>query len=271
MTLVIANPFDQIKRMADDGSEYWLATELMSLLGYQSWKRIKDTVERAIASAKNTGMDQHHFAEVVQMAQIGGSQAFREVVKDFKLSRYACYLTAMNGDPRKPEIAAAQSYFAVKTREAETVIPQQSDRLRELELELALAQAQAQRALAEKSVLDTRHLIVVTCPEAIQQKILGYQSVIEYRDRIVHGEELINDGTTITKTELCKRYGLRTKNGSPDYRALNRLLANNPISPEAWTMKARIQDVPELKREYLSDLDKIFDASDRQRYLGEGS
>ncbi|NJM22978.1 MAG: hypothetical protein HC907_31960 [Richelia sp. SM1_7_0] len=53
------------------------------------------------------------------MAQIGDSQAFRETLKDYKLSRYACYITAMNGDPRKPEIAAAQSYFALLTREAE--------------------------------------------------------------------------------------------------------------------------------------------------------
>ncbi|MBD2615664.1 DNA-damage-inducible protein [Nostoc punctiforme FACHB-252] len=114
------SPFDQIRKIDEQGNEYWLATELLTLLGYQTWKRIKDTVERAKISAKNSGIDSsHHLVDVVQMAQIGTSQAFREVLDDYKLSRHACYLVAMNGDPRKPQIAAAQNYFAFKTREAE--------------------------------------------------------------------------------------------------------------------------------------------------------
>jgi DNA-damage-inducible protein D len=112
--------FEQLKQVDEDGTEYWLATDLLTAMGYKAWKRIKDTVERAKVSAFNSGLDVScHFDNVVQMAQIGDSQAFREVLKDYKLSRHACYITAMNGDPRKPEIAAAQSYFAVKTREAE--------------------------------------------------------------------------------------------------------------------------------------------------------
>jgi DNA-damage-inducible protein D len=127
-----ASPFDQIKQVDSDGSEYWLATELLTLLGYQTWKRIKDTVERAKISAKNSGLDQScHLVDVVQMTQIGTSQAFREVLKDYKLSRHACYLVAMNGDPRKSAIAAAQNYFAVKTREAE-LAPQTSELLAQL-------------------------------------------------------------------------------------------------------------------------------------------
>ncbi len=126
------NPFDQIRLVDADGVEYWLATELLTLLGYKTWKRIKDTVERATISAKNSGLDEScHFAKVVQMAQIGDSQAFRETLKDFKLSRHACYLVAMNADPRKPEIAAAQNYFAVKTREAE-LAPQTQELIEEL-------------------------------------------------------------------------------------------------------------------------------------------
>ncbi|MGF1674854.1 MAG: DNA-damage-inducible protein [Rivularia sp. (in: cyanobacteria)] len=114
------SPFDQLKKIDELGTEYWLATDLLASMGYRTWKRIKDTVERAIFSARNSGINvSYHFANVVQMAQIGDSQAFRETLKDYKLSRYACYITAMNGDPRKPEIAAAQSYFAFLTREAE--------------------------------------------------------------------------------------------------------------------------------------------------------
>jgi DNA-damage-inducible protein D len=89
------------------------------------------------------------------MAQIGTSQAFREVLEDYKLSRHGCYLVAMNGDPRKPEIAAAQNYFAFKTREAE-LAPQSQELLSQLlekieqqnrviqEQGIAIAQLQAQ-------------------------------------------------------------------------------------------------------------------------------
>lgn len=113
-------PFERMKQIDESGAEYWLARDLLTAMGYKSWKRIKDTVERAKISARNSNANVScHFTNVVQMAQIGGSQAFRETLKDYKLSRYACYITAMNGDPRKAEIAAAQSYFAAKTREAE--------------------------------------------------------------------------------------------------------------------------------------------------------
>jgi len=120
------SPFDKIKQTDESGNEYWLATDLLASMGYRTWKRIKDTVERAKVSARNSGANvSDHFANVVQMAQIGDSQAFREVLKNYKLSRYACYITAMNGDPRKPEIAAAQSYFALLTRDAELSLQNQ--------------------------------------------------------------------------------------------------------------------------------------------------
>jgi DNA-damage-inducible protein D len=93
------SPFDQIKQIDSEGTEYWLATDLLASMGYQSWKRIKDTVERAKISALNSGLNvSHHFVDVVQMTQIGASQAFRETLKNYKLSRYACYITAMNGE-----------------------------------------------------------------------------------------------------------------------------------------------------------------------------
>jgi DNA-damage-inducible protein D len=139
------SPFEQIKQVDDSGSEYWLATDLLASMGYQSWKRIKDTVERAKISALNSGLNvSYHFTDVVQMAQIGGSQAFRETLKDYRLSRYACYITAMNGDPRKPEIADAQSYFAYKTSQAE-LAPQNQEILSQV-----LEQLEQQNRAIEK-------------------------------------------------------------------------------------------------------------------------
>jgi DNA-damage-inducible protein D len=155
------SPFDQIKQIDESGNEYWLATDLLASMGYRTWKRIKDTVERAKISARNSGVNiSYHFVNVVQMTQIGDSQAFRETLKDYKLSRYACYITAMNGDPRKPEIAAAQSYFALLTRDAElssqnqkllTSVLEKLDRHNQIiekqEQEIRLLQSQIQNLL----------------------------------------------------------------------------------------------------------------------------
>lgn len=128
------SPFDSIRHFNEHGSEFWNARELMALLGYQKWIRFTDVIEKAKISFSINPMGdiENHISDsekMVKRSQGGGSR-----LSDFKLSRYFCYLIAMNGDPRKPEIASAQSYFAVKTRESETVIPAQSEKLRELEL-----------------------------------------------------------------------------------------------------------------------------------------
>jgi DNA-damage-inducible protein D len=118
--------FDQIKHIDADGSEYWLARELMPVLGYQQWRQFEDAVQRAIAACKNIGQQsEQHFLRTPAKSTGGRPR------ENFKLSRYGCYLTAMNGDSRKPEIAAAQTYFAVKTREAE-LAPQNSELLAQL-------------------------------------------------------------------------------------------------------------------------------------------
>lgn len=152
-----------------------------------------------------------------------------------------------------------------------TVIPQQSERIRELELALALAQAETQKMLAEKAVLDTRHLITKTCPEPVQQKIFGYQYIdrTEYRDRIIYNDQVIRDGSTITKTELCDRYGFKTRNGKPDYQKLKRHLESLNIPEYAWDEVPSILENRELKRDYLPVLDKKMMDDSRQLWFGE--
>lgn len=112
--------FEDIKHINDDGQEYWLARELQTVLDYTQWRRFSDTIERAKLACKNSGFAiDDHFADVGKMVDIG-SGAEREV-DDVMLSRYACYLIVMNGDPRKEVIALGQSYFAVKTRQQELI------------------------------------------------------------------------------------------------------------------------------------------------------
>jgi DNA-damage-inducible protein D len=110
--------FENLKQVNDHGAEYWSARELQPLLGYSQWRRFEDAIKRAQLSCEQSGNDPaYHFAGAGKMVELGsGSQ---RAVEDFQLSRFACYLIAQNGDPRKPEIAQAQKYFAIQTRRQE--------------------------------------------------------------------------------------------------------------------------------------------------------
>jgi len=110
--------FEGLKQVNDHDAEYWSARDLQPLLGYSQWRRFEDAVKRAITSCEQSGNNPaYHFAGAGKMVGLGsGSQ--REI-EDYQLSRFACYLIAQNGDPRKPEIAQAQKYFAIQTRRQE--------------------------------------------------------------------------------------------------------------------------------------------------------
>lgn len=118
--------FDELsQRLPDDGIEFWFARDLMEPLGYARWENFNTAIQRAILSCKSTGYSEgDHFRGVTKMVKLG-SGAERSV-EDFMLTRYACYLIAQNGDPRKQAIAFAQSYFAVQTRKQELI----EDRMR---------------------------------------------------------------------------------------------------------------------------------------------
>ena len=106
--------FEAIKRVQDD-VEFWSARDLQKLLWYTQWRNFEEVIEKAKISCKSNKVAvSDHFADVNKMVELG-SGAQREI-SDILLSRYACYLIAQNGDPRKSEIAFAQSYFAVQTR-----------------------------------------------------------------------------------------------------------------------------------------------------------
>ena len=107
--------FESIKHVDEEGREYWLARELQKVLGYSQWRRFNEVIERAKEVCRSSEIDINiQFANVGKLSKnVNGGE---RQINDYKLSRYACYLIAMNGDSRKEVIALAQTYFAVKTR-----------------------------------------------------------------------------------------------------------------------------------------------------------
>ena len=110
--------FEDIKHIDESGTEFWYARELMKILEYKQWRRFESVVEKAKIACENSGISSfEHFANVGKMVQIGSGAERKQ--QDYKLTRYACYLIAQNGDSRKEVIALAQTYFAVQTRKQE--------------------------------------------------------------------------------------------------------------------------------------------------------
>jgi hypothetical protein len=264
------SPFDVIRGYRADGSEYWTARELLKWLGYKSWQFGEKAILRTIKSLKNQGFDTTEHVMQVHKLVSRLSRGNTEIV-DYELSRLACYTVAMNADPEKEMVALAQGYFAIKTRQAEVIIPAQNERLLDLELELQLVKAKTDCYLSEQKLIDTRHLITTTLPEPLQQKILGYQVVerVEYRDRVIRSGQVINDGSTLNKTELCSRYGF-LKNGKPDYKRLNSYLDRLNLPRQMWSEVDAVRTNLEFKCEHLLELDRaIYSADERQLWVGE--
>lgn len=140
--------FESIKHINEYGQEFWYARELQAALEYSQWRRFEEAIERAKIACEQSGNPvADHFANVGKMVKLG-SGSEREV-NDYVLSRYACYLIVMNGDPRKEVIAVGQTYFAIKTRQQELV--ENYDELTENQKRLAIRHEMAEhnKSLAE--------------------------------------------------------------------------------------------------------------------------
>lgn len=144
--------FDSIKHLNPYNVEYWEARELMPLLGYKSWREFEGAIERAKVSCSTTGnIAEDHFVSGYKMVKLG-SGAERQV-SNYSLTRLACYLIAMNGNPRLPQIAEAQQYFAVSTRthEMHQLWQEQETRI-QIRLQVAKGNKDLSEAAAQSGV-----------------------------------------------------------------------------------------------------------------------
>lgn len=262
-----SSPFDLIRRFDENGAECWYGRELMGTLGYLKWERFGDTIDRAKLSCKNAGnvVVEHFFPE-------SGSYKGRPR-EDYKLSRYACYLIAMNGDPRKGEIAAAQSYFAAKTREAETIIPAQSAKLAELEAENRNMELKLKILEAQQKTLAAAGLMAMTAPAVVEAIMLPGVTIVEKVEHIDRTVIVDQRGKVIAQsdglgiTAIQKQFGFKSTKQTWDW------LESVGYGKDSghWQEEDTAIKSNKLPRSLMPDLRRKFAKKDgsRQHLIGE--
>ena len=251
-----------------DGVEFWLARELQELLGYAQWRNFELVVEKAKIACQNAGQPvADHFADVSKMVEIG-SQAERPV-EDIALTRYACYLIAQNGDPRKDAIAFAMTYFAVQTRKQELIETRiaEWERLQARE-KLTLSQKELSGVLYERGIDSQGFGRILSKGDAA---LFGGLSTQTMKDRLavpdgrpladflptitIKAKDFANE---ITNTQVKQR-DLRgetsiTHEHVKNNRDVRKLLTDRDIVPEQLPAA---EDVKKLERRLKSEAKKL--------------
>lgn len=252
----------------NDGVEFWLARELQELLGYKEWRNFGQVIDKAKIACQNAGQPvADHFVDVNKMVEIG-SQAERPV-EDIALTRYACYLIAQNGDPRKDAIAFAMTYFAVQTRKQELIETRiaEWERLQARE-KLTLSQKELSGVLYERGIDSQGFGRILSKGDAA---LFGGLSTQTMKDRLavpdgrpladflptitIKAKDFANE---ITNTQVKQR-DLRgetsiTHEHVKNNRDVRKLLTDRDIVPEQLPAA---EDVKKLERRLKSEAKKL--------------
>jgi len=201
--------FERAGQVDDGDVEFWLARDLQGLLGYQRWDTFLDVIEKAKLACIGSGqIVEDHFSEVRKMVTIG-SGAERELL-DIKLTRYACYLIAQNGDSRKQPIAFAQTYFAIQTRKQE---------LREEVERRGLPQSEDHKRLMLRDEIKAHNKYLASAA-----KQAGVVRPLDYAIFQTFGYKGLYGG--LDKTGIQRRKGLTAKQQLLDHMGSTELAAN---------------------------------------------
>lgn len=194
--------FESIKHTDGDGVEFWYARELMIVLEYKQWRRFEQVIEKAKESCKNSDISVlDHFADVGKIVKAGATS---KDIGDIKLTRYACYLIAQNGDSRKKQVALAQTYFAVQTRKQEITM-QEYESLSEDE----------KRLYTRQNVKDKNKYLFDTA------KLAGVKNYGKFNN---YGYRGLYNGETAK--DIANRKGISEKEDILDYMSSTELAAN---------------------------------------------
>ena len=194
--------FESIKHVDENGTEFWYARELMTMLEYSKWGNFIKVIDKAKESCKNSNFNIiDHFADVGKMVKAGVAD---KEINDLKLTRYACYLIAQNGDSRKKAIALAQTYFAVQTRKQE-LTRQEYEQLSEDE----------KRLYTRKNVKDKNRYLFDTA------KLAGVKNYGKFNN---YGYRGLYNGETAK--DIANRKGISEKEDILDYMSSTELAAN---------------------------------------------
>lgn len=259
--------FESIKHVNEYGQEYWSARELLKILDYNEYRYFKPVIQRAMDACKYSGNDvSDHFVGVHEMVRIG-SGAERQI-ENYLLSRYACYLIAMNGDPRKEVIALAQTYFAVKTRQQELI--ENYGELSEDQRRLAIRQEMKKH---NKSLADAAHEAGVIEPidYAIFQNA-GYRGLyggltqkdIHHRKGLKRGQNILDHmGSTELAANLFR--ATQTEEKLRRDKIKGKYNANNTHYEVGKKVRETIADLGGTMPENLPTPDKSIQQIEKER------
>ncbi len=195
--------FEEIKHIDEKGEEFWYARELMKVLHYSNWQNFQKIIDKAILACRNSGISE--FEQFTGISKLSKRANNAEVeVKDYKLSRYACYLIAQNGDPRKEVIALAQTYFAVQTRKQEIT-----------EKEYGLLSEDEKRFYHRKHIKEGNYILNRTAINARVTDLAQFHN---------SGYKGLYNGETAD--DIAKRKGLRYREEILDNMGSDELIAN---------------------------------------------